>query len=140
MAMGRRNVEQQGQFWIPTGQLPQSPGHVFLGPDGHGGTLTALSSTGLLELLRDRGIKHIFYFQVDNPLVKVADPQFICQHIRAKAAVSSKAILKDAPEGARIGESCRDLVGEIPFRVQAEVCWLLSLQLGREQFIKKIGT
>jgi transposase len=29
MAMGRRNVEQQGQFWIPTRQLPQSPGHVF---------------------------------------------------------------------------------------------------------------
>jgi transposase len=29
MAMGRRNAEQQGQFWIPTRQLPQSPGHVF---------------------------------------------------------------------------------------------------------------
>jgi transposase len=29
MAMGRRNVEQQGQLWIPTRQLPQSPGHVF---------------------------------------------------------------------------------------------------------------
>jgi hypothetical protein len=29
MAMGRRNVEQQGQLWVPTGQLPRSPGHVF---------------------------------------------------------------------------------------------------------------
>lgn len=29
MAMGRRNVEQQGEFWIPTTQLPRSPGHVF---------------------------------------------------------------------------------------------------------------
>ncbi|HUQ70197.1 MAG TPA: transposase, partial [Planctomycetaceae bacterium] len=29
MAMGRRNVEQQGQLWIPTRQLPRSPGHVF---------------------------------------------------------------------------------------------------------------
>lgn len=29
MAMGRRNVEQQGQLWVPAGQLPRSPGHVF---------------------------------------------------------------------------------------------------------------
>jgi transposase len=29
MAMGRRNVEQQGELWIPTTQLPRSPGHVF---------------------------------------------------------------------------------------------------------------
>lgn len=29
MAMGRRNIDQQGQFWIPTRQLPQSPGNVF---------------------------------------------------------------------------------------------------------------
>jgi transposase len=29
MAMGRRNVEQQGQLWLATTQLPRSPGHVF---------------------------------------------------------------------------------------------------------------
>jgi len=29
MAMGRRNVEAQGQLWVPTSQLPRSPGHVF---------------------------------------------------------------------------------------------------------------
>ena len=29
MAMGRRNVEQQGQLWYAARQLPQSPGHVF---------------------------------------------------------------------------------------------------------------
>ncbi|MFL5329697.1 MAG: UTP--glucose-1-phosphate uridylyltransferase [Gemmataceae bacterium] len=83
---------------LATGKLlMDSPGRLFLGPDGHGGTLTALASTGLLELLHGRGIQHIFYFQVDNPLVKIADPQFIGQHIRAKADVSSKAIPKDGP-------------------------------------------
>jgi transposase len=29
MALGRRNVEQQGQLWFAARQLPQSPGHVF---------------------------------------------------------------------------------------------------------------
>lgn len=29
MAMGRRNIDQQGELWIPAGELPRSPGHVF---------------------------------------------------------------------------------------------------------------
>lgn len=29
MALGRRSVEQQGELWILTTQLPRSPGHVF---------------------------------------------------------------------------------------------------------------
>jgi transposase len=29
MALGRRKVEQQPDFWVPTADLPQSPGHPF---------------------------------------------------------------------------------------------------------------
>ncbi len=29
MSMSRRANEQQGEFWVPTADLPQSPGHVF---------------------------------------------------------------------------------------------------------------
>ena len=29
MAMGKRNVGQQGTFWIPTAELPRTPGHPF---------------------------------------------------------------------------------------------------------------
>jgi transposase len=29
MALGRRNEERQGEFWVATQQLPVSPGHVF---------------------------------------------------------------------------------------------------------------
>jgi transposase len=29
MSMGRRPTEEQGEFWVPTANLPQSPGHVF---------------------------------------------------------------------------------------------------------------
>ena len=29
MALGRRNKQQQGEFWVATQHLPTSPGHVF---------------------------------------------------------------------------------------------------------------
>ena len=29
MSMGRRPTEQQPDLWIPTADLPHSPGHVF---------------------------------------------------------------------------------------------------------------
>jgi UDP-N-acetylglucosamine/UDP-N-acetylgalactosamine diphosphorylase len=81
-----------------TGQLLfEAPGRLFLSPNGHGGTLTALSDSGLLDRLRRQGIKYIFYFQVDNPLVKIADPLFLGHHIAQRAEVSSKVIPKDGP-------------------------------------------
>lgn len=78
--------------------IMERPGHVFNSPNGHGGTLTALSESGLLDDLSQRGIRHIFYFQVDNPLVRLADPAFLGEHIRAKSEVSSRAIEKAYPK------------------------------------------
>ena len=44
--------------------------------------------------MRSRGIEEIFYFQVDNPLVGVADPLFIGLHHQAGAQMSSKVCRK----------------------------------------------
>src|SRR5262249_23726388 len=44
-----------------------------------------------------RGIQQIFYFQVDNPLVKVADPSFLGHHVAADAEASSKIVPKAGP-------------------------------------------
>ena len=52
--------------------LLDQPDHLALSPDGHGGMLAAFAGSGLLEQLQDRGIKHLFYFQVDNPWCKSA--------------------------------------------------------------------
>ena len=82
-----------------TGQLLlEAPGKLFLGPNGHGGSLTALHDSGLLAELEASGIKYLFYFQVDNPIVKVADPAFVGQHIESRAEVSSKVVYKERPE------------------------------------------
>src|SRR5262245_39841178 len=50
---------------LATGKLlMEAPGRLFTSPNGHGGTLTALADSGLLDEMRDRGIRHVFYFQV----------------------------------------------------------------------------
>jgi UDP-N-acetylglucosamine/UDP-N-acetylgalactosamine diphosphorylase len=83
---------------IATGKLlMESPGKLFTSPNGHGGTITALADSGLLDTMRKRGIRQFFYFQVDNPLVKVADPVFLGHHLKANAEVSSKIVPKETP-------------------------------------------
>jgi UDP-N-acetylglucosamine/UDP-N-acetylgalactosamine diphosphorylase len=77
--------------------LLEAPSRLFASPNGHGGTLLALAQSGLLERLHQMGIQQIFYFQVDNPLIKVADPLFVGHHLGADAEVSSKVVPKDDP-------------------------------------------
>jgi UDP-N-acetylglucosamine/UDP-N-acetylgalactosamine diphosphorylase len=84
---------------LATGRLLlEDRGRLFLSPDGHGGTLTALAASGLLERLKQQGIRQVFYFQVDNPLVKVADPTFLGHHLAHRAEVSSKVVAKEGPK------------------------------------------
>src|SRR6266478_4065416 len=83
---------------MATGKLLlEKPGRIFTSPNGHGGVLTALADSGILGRLRRQKIHHIFYFQVDNPLVNVADPVFLGHHLAANAEVSSKVVRKEGP-------------------------------------------
>jgi len=97
---------------LATGRpLLEAPDKLFLSPNGHGGTLTALAETGLLPKLQSRGVQHVFYFQVDNPLVKVCDPGFLGRHIAAGSEASSKVVFKEQPHEkvgvlALIGGKC----------------------------------
>ncbi|MBO7655115.1 MAG: UDPGP type 1 family protein [Kiritimatiellae bacterium] len=73
------------------------PGHIFLSPDGHGGTLTALDRNGCLDDMEKRGIRSVFYFQVDNPMVELADPAFVGLHAAKNADISLKLCAKRDP-------------------------------------------
>ena len=73
------------------------PGHVFMSPDGHGGLLAALRRSGALADMKRRGIRSVFFFQVDNPLVEVADPAFIGYHVMQKSEYSLKLCAKRDP-------------------------------------------
>lgn len=83
---------------LATGHLLlDGPASLFLAPNGHGGTLLALAESGLLDKLGSQGIRHIFYFQVDNPMVPVCEPALLGHHIQENAEVTTKAIYKNSP-------------------------------------------
>ena len=96
---------------FPDGRLVlEAPGRLFMSPDGHGGILQALHRSGMLRDMRRRGLDTLFYFQVDNPLVEIADPLLIGLHRERQAQFSLKVCAKrDPAEGlgvlARHGES-----------------------------------
>ena len=77
----------------PRGELIlKDSGELLANPDGHGGSLKALFTSGLAKALADQGISEIFYCQVDNPLVRMADPVFIGYHRQTEAEISTKVV------------------------------------------------
>ncbi len=83
----------------PAGRIMLAdPAHLFMSPDGHGGTLSALVKSGALKDMQRRGLTTLFYFQVDNPLVEVADPAFVGLHLIRGADLSLKVCAKRDPD------------------------------------------
>lgn len=74
--------------------LLESKDSLALSADGHGGSLRALGKSGALADMRRRGIEHLSYFQVDNPLVHCIDPLFLGLHDLTRSEMSSKTIPK----------------------------------------------
>ena len=70
---------------------------IFASPDGHGGTLAALDRSGCLADMQQRGIKYVFYGQVDNPLIQVCEPALIGYHILQQSEMTSQVIRKNDP-------------------------------------------
>jgi UDP-N-acetylglucosamine/UDP-N-acetylgalactosamine diphosphorylase len=111
-------------MFFPQGVLPSfdmATGRVLLAaknevatnPDGHGGAIRALHVSGALADMRRRGIEHISYFQVDNPIVRVLDPVFLGLHVNrggggleSSGEMSSKMVRKSGPQ-EKVGVFCR---------------------------------
>ncbi len=95
--LNRDRVQFFNQGMLPTltpgGKLILKDGQQLLAnPDGHGGSLKAFYDSGLLQSLREKGFTELFYCQVDNPLVKIADPAFIGYHRQEGADISTKVV------------------------------------------------
>jgi UDP-N-acetylglucosamine/UDP-N-acetylgalactosamine diphosphorylase len=113
--LNRRNIFMFPQALLPsldarTGKLLlASKGTVAMNPDGHGGSIGALAASGAIEDMTARGVEHISYVQVDNPLVKALDPLFLGLHAQApdsSAEISSKMVVKTDPQ-EKVGVLCR---------------------------------
>lgn len=108
-----RFLEQHDRFGLPAedlhifcqGTMPAvdaatgkllltSRGSLALSPDGHGGTLAALSKSGSLDDIRRRSIEQLFYTQIDNPLVSMCDPALVGYHLLCGSELSTQVIAK----------------------------------------------
>jgi UDP-N-acetylglucosamine/UDP-N-acetylgalactosamine diphosphorylase len=85
--------------------LLEDKGRIARSPDGHGGCIRALARSGALADMQRRGVEHISYWQVDNPLVRLFDPLFIGLHALDGAEMSSRAVIKNAPK-EKVGNFC----------------------------------
>ncbi len=77
--------------------LRSEPDRLLVGPDGHGGVFEALLRSGMLKFLREGRWDLLSHFQVDNPLVTVADPRYLGYHLWQDADFSCKVISKRGP-------------------------------------------
>lgn len=106
-------------FTFPQGTMPSvgfdgrlllaGPGELATNPDGHGGSIKALRTSGAIEHMAARGIDVISYFQVDNPLARIFDPVFLGLHVAAgesSGEMSSKMVPKISAQ-ERVGTFCR---------------------------------
>lgn len=79
--------------------LLESKSKVAVAPDGNGGIYQALISSGIVQDLNQRGVKHIHAYCVDNCLVRVADPTFTGFGASKEVDIATKVVRKrDAKE------------------------------------------
>jgi UDP-N-acetylglucosamine/UDP-N-acetylgalactosamine diphosphorylase len=74
------------------------PDQVFTNPDGHGGALQALETSGILGRWQQAGIEYVATGQVDNPLLRVVDADFIGRLVGSAAPIATKIVIKTEPE------------------------------------------
>jgi UDP-N-acetylglucosamine/UDP-N-acetylgalactosamine diphosphorylase len=88
----------QGTMWAVDDRfermLLEREDSLFVGPDGHGGMLAAFSKSGCLADAQQRGVKHIFYGQIDNPLLQVCDELFLGSHVLAGSEMTTQVVRK----------------------------------------------
>jgi UDP-N-acetylglucosamine/UDP-N-acetylgalactosamine diphosphorylase len=83
---------------IDTGRLLlEDRDQLALSPDGHGGMLAALAKSGGLADMAWRGLRHVLYFQVDNPLAEFCDPEFLGYHLLSGSEMTTQVVRKQFP-------------------------------------------
>lgn len=82
--------------------LLAGPGEVATCPDGHGGFVEAARKSGCFDDMSRRGIDVLFYGQMDNPLLVIADPELIGRHLLSQADITTQ-VVKRANSTEKVG-------------------------------------
>ncbi len=81
-------LDQNGNLFL------EAEGKLAYGPDGHGGCIAALMKHDLLNDMKKKNVEWLFYFQVDNPFVKICDPVFLGLAEEKGADIALKTVRK----------------------------------------------
>lgn len=135
--------------------LLETKSSLALSPNGHGGSLKALWTSGAIADMKKRGVEQISYTQVDNPIVRMIDPLFIGLHATDNAQMSSKMLPKSFPK-EKLGNFCvvdgkvtvieySNLPDELAFQTteDGELCFRagsIALHCIRVDFVESINT
>jgi len=119
-----RFFEEKGYFGYPKekihffkqGELPvlneqgklllDKEGNINEAADGHGGIFVSMRKNGVIEDMKQKGIKWAFIGPVDNILVKMVDPIFIGVCEEKKVLAGGKSMIKAYPE-EKVGVFCK---------------------------------
>ena len=109
--LNRQDVKHVVQESLPVinkrGQLIlRSRCGLALKPTGHGGVMARVLEEDIFKKLEIQGIEYLFFFQVGNPRVQIADPSLFGHHVGGQYDVSSKTVRKSEPDES-IGVFCR---------------------------------
>ena len=110
------NYPKENIYFFKQGELPvlNEEGKLLLdregklneAADGHGGIFVSMRKNGVIEDMKQRGIKWAFIGPVDNILVKMVDAIFVGLCEEKKVLAGGKSIIKAYPE-ERVGVFCK---------------------------------
>jgi UDP-N-acetylglucosamine/UDP-N-acetylgalactosamine diphosphorylase len=92
-------VDPDGLVWLA------AKDEISLAPSGNGECFAALDRSGALEDMKRRGVEWLFYYNVDNALIKVADPLFVGVAAHFNHPIATKVLDKASPE-EKVGIIC----------------------------------
>lgn len=85
--------------------LMESKSCISLSPNGNGGWFSSMVRAGLLAELKEKNIKWINVFAVDNVLQRIADPAFVGAVSLSGCQSGSKVVSKASPD-EKVGVLC----------------------------------
>ena len=85
--------------------LVEAEDSLAMSPNGNGGWFTSLLKAGLGEDMKEKGVKWLNVFAVDNVLQQIADPVFVGATLQSGCVSGAKVVRKVDPY-ERVGALC----------------------------------